>query len=53
MQSSAIYALQESTETYIVGLFDDAYACANHAKRVTVMPKDFHLALRLRGDYLR
>jgi len=39
-QSSAILALQEATETYLVGLFEDTNLCAIHAKRVTIMPKD-------------
>jgi histone H3 len=51
-QSSAILALQESAEAYLVGVFEDANLCAIHAKRVTVMPKDIQLARRLRGDYL-
>eukprot|EP00798_Chlamydomonas_sp_ICE-L_P000325 gene325-biopygen13020 len=37
---SAILALQESAEAYLVGLFEDTNLCAIHAKRVTVMPKD-------------
>ncbi|KAK6183526.1 hypothetical protein SNE40_010996 [Patella caerulea] len=46
----ALAALQEATESYIVGLFEDVNICAIHAKRVTVMPMDMKLALRLRGD---
>lgn len=49
-QSSAIAALQESAETYLVALFDDSNHCALHAKRVTVMPKDVQLALKIRGN---
>lgn len=49
-QSSAILALQEASEAYIVGLFEDVNLCAIHAKRVTIMPKDIHLAKRIRGD---
>ena len=33
-----------------VGLFEDSNLCAIHAKRVTVMAKDIHLARRLRGE---
>ena len=32
-QSQAIQALQEATEAYIVGLFEDTNLCAIHAKR--------------------
>ena len=38
-QSSAIVALQEASESYLVGLFEDTNLCAIHAKRVTIMPK--------------
>jgi len=47
----AILALQEAAEAYLVGLFEDSNLCAIHAKRVTLMAKDMHLALRLRGEY--
>jgi len=49
-QSSAILALQEATEAYMVGLFEDTNLCAIHAKRVTIMPKDIQLARRIRGE---
>src|ERR1700761_2328295 len=35
-QSSAIGALQESVEAYLVSLFEDTNLCAIHAKRVTI-----------------
>ena len=49
MQTSALVALQESSEAFLVGLFQDTVVCAAHAKRVTIMPKDMHLALRVSG----
>ena len=49
-QASAIEALQQSAESYLVGLFEDTNLCAIHAKRVTIMPKDLKLARRIRGD---
>ena len=49
-QSHAIQALQEASEAYLVGLFDDTNLCAIHAKRVTSMPKDMQLARRIRGE---
>lgn len=51
-QSTAIGALQEATEAYLVSLFEDTNLCAIHAKRVTIKSKDIHLARRLRGDRL-
>jgi len=49
-QSTAILALQEASEAYLVGLFEDTNLCAIHAKRVTIMPKDLQLARRIRGE---
>ena len=46
----AIMALQEASEAYLVGLFEDTNLCAIHAKRVTIAPKDVQLARRLRGE---
>ena len=50
-QSTAIAALHEAAENFIVGLFEDINLLAVHAKRVTVMPRDIRLALRIRGDH--
>ncbi|XP_032476784.1 histone H3.3A-like [Phocoena sinus] len=49
-QSAAIGALQEATEAYLVGFFEDTNLCAIHAKRVTIMPKDIQLACCIRGE---
>ena len=49
-QTQAILALQEATEAYLVGLFEDTNLLAIHSKRVTIMPKDMHLARRIRGE---
>jgi histone H3 len=49
-QSSAIAALQEASEAYLVALFEDTNLCAVHAKRVTIQPKDLQLARRIRGE---
>jgi histone H3 len=49
-QSSAIAALQEAAEAYLVALFEDSNLCAIHARRVTIMPKDIQLARRIRGE---
>ncbi|CAH8336850.1 unnamed protein product [Eruca vesicaria subsp. sativa] len=47
--AEALVALQEAAEDYLVGLFSDSMLCAIHAKRVTLMRKDFELARRLGG----
>ncbi|KAL3690035.1 hypothetical protein R1sor_018821 [Riccia sorocarpa] len=49
-QSTAVLALQEAAEAYLVGMFEDTNLCAIHAKRVTIMPKDIQLARRIRGE---
>eukprot|EP01116_Phalansterium_solitarium_P003605 TRINITY_DN14419_c0_g1_i1.p2 TRINITY_DN14419_c0_g1~~TRINITY_DN14419_c0_g1_i1.p2 ORF type:complete len:139 (-),score=7.80 TRINITY_DN14419_c0_g1_i1:218-634(-) len=46
----AMKAIQEATEAYMVGLFEDTLLCAIHARRVTVFPKDLQLARRLRCE---
>uniref|UniRef100_A0A1I7WLJ7 Histone domain-containing protein n=1 Tax=Heterorhabditis bacteriophora TaxID=37862 RepID=A0A1I7WLJ7_HETBA len=48
--SSAIMALQEASEAYLVGLFEDINLCAIHTKSVTIMPKDIQLAHRIRTE---
>ena len=50
-QSTAIATLQEAAENFIVGLFEDVNLLAVHARRVTVMPRDIRLTLRIRGDH--
>ena len=55
--------MQEAAEAYLIGelfsfiflicnkgLFEDTNLCAIHAKRVTIMTKDLHLARRIRGE---
>ena len=42
-QSSAVMALQEAAEAYLVSLFEDTNLAAIHAKRVTMYV--FHLTL--------
>jgi histone H3 len=48
--SSAVLAMQEARETYLVGLFEDVSLCAIHCKRVTIKPTNIHLVRSLRGD---
>lgn len=45
----AIEALQVAAEDFLIKLLEDANLCAIHARRVTIMPRDIHLARRIRG----
>ncbi|VDP64912.1 unnamed protein product [Schistosoma mattheei] len=38
--NSAVSALQEASETYLVGLFEDTNLCIIHAKSFTIMYED-------------
>lgn len=44
-QAAALLALQEAAETYIVKLYEDMNQLAVHAKRVTILEKDFYLVV--------
>ena len=48
-QSTAMLALQEASEAYMVGMFEDTNLAALHAKCVTIMPRNLLLARRLHG----
>ncbi|KMZ73335.1 histone H3-like centromeric protein HTR12 [Zostera marina] len=47
--AEALLALQDATEDHVTQLFGDAYLCALHSKRVTLMRKDLELARRIGG----
>lgn len=49
LQSSAIQALQEAAEAYLVQFFEDCVLLSQHAKRMTLMINDLILLRRLRG----
>ena|SRR5688500_15256686 len=49
-QASAVAAIQEATEAFVVSLLSDANLTALHANRVTAMPRDLQLVRRLRGE---
>ena len=49
-QGTAVMALQETSEAYLISIFEDSNLCAVHAKRCTIMPKDIQLACRIRGE---
>jgi histone H3 len=46
----AILALQEASEAYLVGTFEDTNLCVMDAKCVTKMPKDMQVVHRIRGE---
>ncbi len=48
-QDSALTAIQEAAESFIISLFEDTNLLALHAKRTTLMPQDMRLAMRLRS----
>ena len=50
IQSTALLALQEASEAYLVNLFEDSLLACLHAGRVTLKVKDMQLARRLRGE---
>ena len=52
-QSTVIAALQEAAENFIVGLFEVINLLAIHARHVTIMPRDIHLALCIRRYHHR
>ena len=52
IQASAILALHEVAESYLVWLLEDGHLCAIHMKRITLMPKDLQLARCIRGEVL-
>jgi histone H3/H4 len=49
-QSTAMLALQEAAEAYLVNVFELTNLAAIHAKRVTIMVRDMKLVMRIRGD---
>ena len=52
-RNSGMLALQEASESYVVGLLEDTNLLAIHAKRVTIKPKDIQLCRRIRGERSR
>lgn len=47
---TAIEAIQEAAESYLVLLFEDVNLLAIHSKRITIQPRDIQLARRIRGE---
>ena len=48
-QSTALLALQEASESFLVSMFEQVHLCAIHGKRVTIYPEDMALWSRLVG----
>ena len=46
-QSTAVLALQEASESFLVSMFDDVNLIAIHGKRVTIQVKDIQIWKRL------
>ena len=51
-QASAIAALQEAAEAYLISVFEDTNLSAIYNKRVTILPADMRLAVRFRRPQL-
>ena len=49
-EGTALLALQEAAESYLIALLEDSNLLVIHAKRVTIMPKDIQLAQRIRSE---
>ncbi|KAK1349879.1 histone H3 [Hamiltosporidium tvaerminnensis] len=47
-QYQSLVALQESLESFLTNMFEDAYRCVIHAKRVTLMSKDVKLVYKIK-----
>ena len=48
-QRSALEALQEASELFLVCMFEHTDLCASHARRITLQVKDMRLVRQLRG----
>lgn len=49
-RASALEALQEATEQYLIGAFEGAVILQLHRKKKTLNHKDLNYTLRIRGD---
>ena len=49
-QTTAIMAIQEAGEAFLVGLLEQANLCVLHTKHVTIMPRDIQLVRCIWGD---
>ena len=49
-QSVAILILQEASEQYLTGVYEESQLCAFHDKRITIMKKDMDLVKAIRKN---
>ena len=47
---SALEALHEALEAYMIDLLEDANLLAIHARWITLQPRDIQLAQKIRGE---
>jgi histone H3/H4 len=45
---TAVEALREASENLLTNIFEDSYLLSLHARRVTLMPRDMQLLMRLK-----
>ena len=50
IQASAVMALHETSEAYLIHLLEDSHICTIHVKRITIMPKDIYLTKQIHGE---
>ncbi|KAH7425708.1 hypothetical protein KP509_11G067300 [Ceratopteris richardii] len=50
-QTQALLCLQEAAEDFAIDFMNDAYLCAAHAHRVTLMAKDYVIVSRIRYKF--
>ena len=50
LQSTAMMALQEAGETFLISLLEQSNLCTLHTRRGMIIPKDIQLARRIKGD---
>ncbi|ORD96655.1 H31 [Hepatospora eriocheir] len=48
-KSTALLTIHDAIETVLTSILEDALLCTKHAGRVTIMPKDIILAVKLRN----
>ena len=53
MQASAVLALSEASEAYLIWVMEDTNLCAIHTERVMNFLKDMQLARRIWGETLK
>jgi histone H3 len=49
-QSAALGALQEASESFLVGVFEDTNLLTIHPKKNTIMSKEIQLVMKIRGN---